>query len=143
MGQKSGGDFASASLEVVPWRQQWVILTYGGWKKGSFRKLLGWGDDPQWLYWSVNLGFGWYFIQTLPYVTVICCLVFFPHYGFPGGKESACHAGDTGLIPGSGSSPGEGNSHPLQYSCLGNPMDREAWWATVHGVTKSQTELSD
>ena len=47
--------------------------------------------------------------------------------------------GDPGLIPGSGRSPGEGNGNPLQYSCLGNPMDRGAWWATVHGVTKSQT----
>ena len=48
---------------------------------------------------------------------------------------------DTGLIPGSGSSPGEGNGNPLQYSCLGNPMDRGAWWATVRRVIKSQTQL--
>ena len=47
--------------------------------------------------------------------------------------------GDVGLIPGSGKSPGGGNGNPLQYSCLGNPMNRGAWWATVHGVTKSQT----
>ena len=46
---------------------------------------------------------------------------------------------DTGLIPGSGRSPGEGHSNPFQYSCLENPMDRGAWQATVHGVTKSQT----
>ena len=52
------------------------------------------------------------------------------------GKESTCNAGDPGLIPGLGRSPGGGNGSPLQYSCLGNPMDREAWWATVHGVTK-------
>ena len=43
---------------------------------------------------------------------------------------------DVGSIPGSGKSPGGGNSNPLQYSCLGNPMDRGAWWATVHGVAK-------
>ena len=55
------------------------------------------------------------------------------------GKESACNAGDASSIPGSGRSPGEGNSNPLQYSCLGNSMDREAWWATVHGVAKSWT----
>ena len=58
---------------------------------------------------------------------------------FPGGsagKESACNVGDLGSIPGLGRSPGEGNGNPLQCSCLGNPMDREAWWATVHGVTK-------
>ena len=59
--------------------------------------------------------------------------------GFPSesdGKESACNAGDASSIPGSGKSPGEGNSNPFQYSCLGNPMERGAWWATVHGVAK-------
>ena len=66
--------------------------------------------------------------------------------GFPGGSEvktSACNAGDLGLIPGLGRSPGGGNGNPLQYSCLENPMDRQAWWATVHGVTKSLTRLSN
>ena len=52
------------------------------------------------------------------------------------GKESTCNAEDMGSIPGSEKSPGEGNSNPLQYSCLGNPMDRGAWQATVHEVTK-------
>ena len=55
------------------------------------------------------------------------------------GKESACKAGDTGLILGTGISPGEGNSNPLQYSWVGNPMDKGAWQATVYGDTKSQT----
>ena len=50
---------------------------------------------------------------------------------------------DTGSIPGSGRSPGGGHGNPLQDSCLGNPMDRGAWWATVHGVTKSRIRLSD
>ena len=59
------------------------------------------------------------------------------------GEESACKTGDVCLIPGLGRSPGEGNGNPLQYSCLGNPMDRGGWWATVHEVTKSQTRLSD
>ena len=66
--------------------------------------------------------------------------------GFPGGsesKESACNAGDPGLIPGLGRSPGEGNDNLLQYSCLENPMDRGAWWATVHEVAKSRTQLSN
>ena len=58
-------------------------------------------------------------------------------------KESTCQAGDTGLIPGPGRSPGEGNRNPLQYPCLGNPMDRGAWLATVHGAAKSLTWLSD
>ena len=66
--------------------------------------------------------------------------------GFSGGSEvkaSACTAGDLGSIPGSGRSPGEGNGNPLQYSCLENPMDGGAWWATVHRVAKSRTRLSD
>ena len=66
--------------------------------------------------------------------------------GFPDtsvGKESACNAGNPGLIPGLERSTGEGKGYPLQYSCLENPMDRGAWQATVHGVSKSQTRLSD
>ena len=51
-------------------------------------------------------------------------------------KESACNAGDVGSIPGLGRSPGGGHGKPLHYSCLENPMDRGAWWAIVHGVTK-------
>ena len=58
------------------------------------------------------------------------------------GKASAYNEGDPGSIPESGRSPGEGNN-PLQYSCQQNPMDGGAWWATVHGVTKSWTRLSD
>ena len=58
-------------------------------------------------------------------------------------KESSCMSGDLDLIPRSGSSPGEGNGNPLQYSCLGKPMDRGAWQATVHGVAKGRRGLSD
>ena len=58
-------------------------------------------------------------------------------------EESACNGGDRGLIPGSGGSPGGGHGDPLQYFCLGNPMERGAWGATVHGVSKSQTRLSN
>ena len=63
-------------------------------------------------------------------------------HGLPGGsdsKETSYNAGDLGLIPGSGRSPGEGNGYPLQYSCLEISMDRGAWRATVHGVAKSWT----
>ena len=66
--------------------------------------------------------------------------------GFPGGsegKKSADNAGDPDSIPGSGRAPGEGNGNPLQYSSLKNSMDRGTWWATVYGVTKSQTRLTD
>ena len=64
--------------------------------------------------------------------------------GFPGGSvsnESACNAGDLGSIPGSVGSTGEGNGNPLQYSCLENPMDRGAWQATVHRVTRVEHDL--
>ena len=63
-------------------------------------------------------------------------------YRSPGssvGKEQACNAGDPGLIPLLGRFPGEGNDNPLQYPCLGNPMDRGTWRATVHGVPESDT----
>ena len=60
-----------------------------------------------------------------------------------GGKESACNTGDPDTIPGSGRSPGEGHGKPLQYSCLENPMDRGAWWATVYRIVNSQTRLGD
>ena len=65
---------------------------------------------------------------------------------FPDGsnsKESACSAGDLGFISWQERSPGEGNGYPLQYSCLENSMDRGASWAMVHGVKKSQTQLSN
>ena len=66
--------------------------------------------------------------------------------GFPGGsdgKESTYNAGDPASIPGLERSPGKGNGYPLQYSCLKNSMDRGAWWATVHGIAKSWTQLRD
>ena len=68
------------------------------------------------------------------------------HLGFPGSsnsKECTCNAGDPGLIPGLGRSPGEGNGNPLQCPCPENSMDRGAWQATVHGVANSETRLSD
>ena len=73
------------------------------------------------------------------YIPVIC-------WDFSSGtdsKESACNAEDPGSIPGLGRSPGEGNSNPLQYSCLENPMDRGAWQAIVLGIAKSRAELSN
>ena len=66
------------------------------------------------------------------------------NWGFPGGsdgQESSCNAGDQGLVPKSGRSPGEGNGYPLQYSCLESSKDRGAWWATVHEVAKSWLTL--
>ena len=80
-------------------------------------------------------------VHMLLFSTCYCIFL-----GFPGGscgKGSAHNMRDLGSIPESGRSPGEGNGSLLQYSCLENPMDRGAWRPTVHGVTKSQTQLSD
>ena len=66
--------------------------------------------------------------------------------GFPSslaGKESTCNAGDLGLIPRLGRSPGGGHGNPSQYSCLENPMDRGAWQAIIHEVAKSRTQLNN
>ena len=82
-------------------------------------------------------------------VTKQCIFKNFRERGFPDGTmvknppANTRDAGDMGLTPGSGRSPGGVNGNPLQYSCLENPTDRGAWWATVHGVAKSQTRLSD
>ena len=81
--------------------------------------------------------FFWSFLFNL---TIADLTIIFP--GGSEGKASACNAGDLGSIPGLGRSPGEGSGNPLQYSCLENPMDREACWATVHAIAKSRTQLS-
>ena len=83
-------------------------------------------------------------LPRIVYILFILNACYYLSLGFPGGpviKNLSANAGDTGSIPGSGRSPGGGNGNPLEYSCLGNPMDRGAWLATVHGVTKSQTNL--
>ena len=79
-------------------------------------------------------------------LAIILCVELKDQSGFPGGsggKVSACNAGDLGLIPGSGKAPGEGNGNLLQYSCLENPMEGGVWQATVHGLAKSRTWLSN
>ena len=80
------------------------------------------------------------------YYFTLFCIYLYTFLGFPGGsagKETDCNAGDPSLIPRLGRSPGEGNGYLLQCSGLENSKDREAWWATVHGVAKSWTGLSD
>ena len=107
--------FSSSSLSALEWHHPHI---WGYWyfsQQSWFQLVL----HPAW-------HFTWYIL----------------HMGFPGGsdgKVSGYNAGD----PGSGRSPGEGNGNPLQYSCLENSMDGGAWCATVHGVTKSRTRLSD
>ena len=108
-------------------------------RKEILNKLLPWWS---WRYLEESNLLSMRSVVNWPSIRVTC--VFYK--GFPGGsdgKESTCNAGDRGSIPGSGRSPAEGNGNPLQYSCLENPMDREAWWAPVHGVAKSQTWLSN
>ena len=78
-------------------------------------------------------------LQIIP--QLICCKIYQSH--FPGDLDSEESACNTDWIPGWGRSAREGNGNPLQYSCLGNPLDRGAWWAIVHGVAKNQRQLSD
>ena len=81
-----------------------------------------------------------YWMHIIKFWWIKRCITIKPGFlGGSNGKESACNAGDLGSIPGSGISPGERSGNPLQYSCLENSMDREAWWVTVHGVAKSRT----
>ena len=99
----------------------------------------------------IKIFMGWFEVTFPPlWGKVEWCFVYTPPetllLGFPGGsdsKESACNVGDLGSVSGLGRSPGGGHGNPLQYSCLENPMNRGAWWATVHGVTKSWTRLSN
>ena len=91
------------------------------------------------LLFMVIWSFGYCFGLVIDYINKF---IYAFHPGGSDGKESACSAGSSGLIPGLGRSPGEGNVYPLQYSCLENPMDRGAWQATVHGVAQSRTWLS-
>ena len=102
---------------ILPWRIPWTEEPGGLQSTGSQRVGHDWATDLIW------------------YI-----------YGFPDGsddKESICSARDLGSILGLGRCPGGGNGNPLQYSSLENPIDRGAWWATVHGVIKSWTQLSD
>ena len=111
---------------------------------------------------KVRLSISCFLIYIQPCIVVLlllqlwdCIAINFPpstafavsqRFWFPGGsdsKASARNVGDPGSIPGLGRSPGEGNGNPLQYSCLEYSMDRGAWWATAHGVTKSRIWLSN
>ena len=102
------------------------------------------------LSYQISVDSGMLFISYIPHVQNYAHILYihiFVHYmkllRWLSGKETTCNSGDPGSIPGSGRSSGEGNGNPLQYSCLGNPMERGAWWATIHGVSKSLTQLSD
>ena len=121
-------------------RQAWQSITSAYLKMATHSSILAWKipwtEEPGKL-WSMGPQRVRHNLMTKPSPYL---------HELPGGsdsKESACCAGDPGSIPGLGRSPGEGNGNPLQCSCLENPMNGGAWWATVHGVTKSWTQLSD
>ena len=139
---------------------------YGWWFCCSFSFSVGfaffkikWGKSPHsWLktvldlVWCASVAtlchFGWrvcppLLTSSLPRKVHFCIFKRLGLLRWLSGKESACNSGDTVSIPGSGRSPGEGNVNPLQYSCLGNLMDRGAWWATVYGIAKGQIQLSN
>ena len=82
------------------------------------------------------LSYFWIILESWEYWS--CALNYLGLFWWLGGKESSCNVRDSGLIPELGRSPGGGNGKPLQKSCLENPMDKGAWWVTVHGVTRSQ-----
>ena len=115
---------------------QWKIMLYS---KLECRSLVI-TQAPQFFEYNVMQTLYTFCITTKEYLVSL-------EGSFPGGTEvknppaNAGDTGDTGSIPGSGRSPGEGHGNPLQYSCLENPMDRESWWSTAHRVAKSQTRL--
>ena len=86
---------------------------------------------------SHRVGHGWSNLAA----AAAACYISAKIHGGSDGKASACNVEDPGSLPGSGRSPGEGHGNPLQYSRLENPTDRGAWWATVHRVAKSWTQL--
>ena len=111
------------------------VLHFLAWRAHRQRSLVGYhssgckeSDRTEWLSTHTVIYIRWD-SSTLP--------------GGSDGEEFSCNAGDLDSIPGLGRSPVEGHGNPLQYSCLENPMGRGAWWATAHGVTRSQTRLSD
>ena len=116
----------------IPWRMAWQPTALFLPRESQGQRSLA-GYSP----WVVKI---WTWLKQLSMHAPILRL------GFPGdsdGKESACNAGDPGLIPGWKRNPGEGNGYPLQYSCLENSMNWGVWLATVHGGGKSRTQLND
>ena len=107
---------------ILAWRSPWIEEPGGLQSMGSQRVSHNWVTNTFTLSHSVH------------WVGLPCSSI---------GKESACNARDPGSIPGLERSLGEGNGYTLQYSCLENPLNRGAWWASVHDVTKSRTWLSN
>ena len=123
-------------LQPTPTSGSGAAVNPGGfWRETMVNPLPGWQSFERWPSRPQSV------CSFTCYTPVIVSLSISPWCSVV--KASACNVGDLDSIPGSGRSPGEGNGNPLQYSCLENPMVGGAWWATVHGVAKSQTQLSD
>ena len=148
-GRSSLGDGGTASeggLFLKPWHPEQQGCPWGSLDRSQGRTWWGCCQetcalDPGHSRGAVSLILIMTVHESLKFIYLYLKIV----HGFPGGSEgkaSACNAGDLDLIPGSGKSLGEGNASQPQYPCLENPMDRGAWWATVHGVVKSRTRLS-
>ena len=142
------GQFSPRQLSSLSF---FFLIKLLGWPKSLFRFSRNILQKPRWTFWPTSHEIERCLLLGRKILTNLDSIlksrdITLPAGGFHGGsngKASACNVGDPGLIPGSGRSPGEGNGNPLQYSCLKNFMDREACRATVHGVTKSQTRLSN
>ena len=148
---------ATLCEELTHWKRLWCWEGLGARGEGDDRGWDGWMQSlTRWTWVSVNSGSWWWterpgvlrFMGSQrvghDWVTDLIWSDLNTITGFPGGSEvkaSACNAGDLGSTPGLGRSPGEGNGNALRYSCLENPMDGGAWWATVHGVAKSWIRL--
>ena len=148
-GERSGNPLQYSCLENPMDRGAWQIIVQGvavrhDWATNTLGGVLVTGKDKMcaiitkiWnvLHWSQSHPYTFLmetFIVTVPFASVPSDY-----------KESACNAEDPGSLPGSGRSPGKGNGYLVQCSCLENSTDRGAWWTTVDGITKSQTQLTD
>ena len=154
---RSGGDLCfGGKVELRQWGQKTASLIPE--PVSSAQCFLGFpsGTGIQWMPPGRKLGLHWAYFSQGWWLSIVWCLKLIPMFlssflvfyggsaslvpGFPGGSDSKASTRNAGDL---GRSPGEGNGNPLQYSCLENAMDGGGWWATVHGVAKSQTQLSD
>ena len=140
----------SESLPRFMGGRRYTLLPSGGLARSHCWSACRIGDNVSSHLWKIQSATARFSSQhnfCQPFIMLPIYLYLCMYIGLPqwlNGRESTCNAGDTvdmGLIPGSGTTPGGGYGNPLQYSCLENPMDRRAWWATVQRVTKSQTQL--
>ena len=137
IGEGNGNPLQCSCLENPRDRGSWWAAVYGVAQSRTRLKRLSSSSNSS--SWCIYI-----YVTLWPKHCLI--LIYWIHMGFLGslnGEESACNVKDLGSIPGLGKIPREGHCNPLQYSCLENSMDRGAWWATVHGVAKSQTWLSN